>query len=182
MSRLYLDIFDRMHLFLDWRLISKPLFQNILFNKISNKRRKKYFPLSSSALVARSFETIPVDIGPNGPRLHLCPRMYSVSTNLHKTWYASTSTQNRSHSWETSQNTSNFHKISKHRIRPTALTTDMGIAQTTSLMPRNPPRSRIKIIISNYYALGQHWLQNFVVTKLLQNFIHKNFVYYQLHS
>ena len=30
----------------------------------------------------------------------------------------------RSHSRETPQNTSNFHNFSKHRIRPTALTTD----------------------------------------------------------
>ena len=32
----------------------------------------------------------------------------------------------------------------------------MSTLQTTSLMPRNPPRSRIKILISNYHAPGQH--------------------------
>ena len=45
--------------------------------------------------------------------------------------------------------------------RPTALTTDvqkyMSILLTTSLMPRNPLGSRIRILISYYYLLGQHW-------------------------
>ena len=42
--------------------------------------------------------------------------------------------------------------------RPSALTTDTKAyeyLQTTSFMPQNPPRCRIKIPISNYYALGQ---------------------------
>ena len=80
--------------------------------------------------------------------------------DLHKTWYGFYQyPKYRSHSRETSQNTSNFHNFSKHRTRPTALTMDPKVYEHSPdniIDAWNPPRSRIKILISNYHAPGQH--------------------------
>ena len=49
----------------------------------------------------------------------------SLGEDLYKTWYGFyQNPKYRSHSRETSQNTSNFHNFSKLRTCPTALTTD----------------------------------------------------------
>ena len=123
-------------------LFSKPLFRNILFNKTSNPTpggnsqnihlprqthtHTKYLPLSCSAPMVRSFETIPLTRPEKVRGIHPCPRMYSVSTNPHKTWYASTSTQNidsilgRPH--KTLPTSTTFTNI---ETRPKVLTTDM---------------------------------------------------------
>ena len=82
----------------------------------------------------------------------LDPSLGETST---KPGMASTSTQNRSHSRETSQNTSNYRNFSKLGPSHNPNYGPKGIRvnlQTTSLMPSNSPRSRIKILISKYYG------------------------------
>ena len=129
-------------------LIFKPLFQisKITVSKIKSNPIPGGIPLTSQYFNTTKFSNPFYGDFPKYPVRQifsnfLNPYLGEMST---KPGMASTSTQNRSHSRETPQN--NFHSFSKHRSLPTALTTNMSILQTTSLMPRNPPRSRIKIL------------------------------------
>ena len=120
-------------------LISHPI-SNKLFNRISK------ITFSKTKIKPRSRGTFTIQSGSNQSVLqyhkilksilrgiHKISSMTrfsnfldpSLGGDLHKTWYGFNQyPKYRSHSRETSQNTSNFHNFSKYRTRPTDLTTN----------------------------------------------------------
>ena len=131
--------------------------------------------------MARSFETISVDIGPEKARgIHQCPRIFGIN-KLYKTWYDFYQTENIDHILGRPYKELPFSTTFTNMNRHTALTTDMQkymrTLQTKSLMPRNP-RYRNKIQMSNYYLLGPLTSYNkisFIKNLFAIKFIHKNF-------